>query len=67
MLGNEEKLRQLSWSLSADISKANLLDPTAVDKKIFDDYAETFYQAHKHKGVTREMAIDMTYDPLLWH
>ncbi len=64
LLGNQDKIVELSKNLGVDIGRATLIDPADIDKKTFDDYAETFYQARKHKGVTREMARDMTYDPV---
>jgi len=64
LLGATEKIEEISRNLGVDISGAELLDPAHIDQKMFDSYAETFYQARKHKGVTREMAVDMTYEPV---
>jgi phosphate acetyltransferase len=62
LLGNVEKMTAMSKSLGVDITRAGLLDPTSVDKKIFNDYVDTLYQARKHKGCTKEMAADLTYN-----
>ncbi len=66
LLGNVEKITEKSKSLGVDISRASLLDPTAVDKKIFNAYVDTLYQARKNKGCTREMAVDLTYNPVCY-
>ncbi len=66
LLGNIEKISEASKSLEVDISRACLLDPATVDKKIFNAYVNTMYQARKHKGCTREMAVDLTYNPICY-
>ncbi len=66
LLGNVEKITETSKSMGVDISRADLLDPATVDKKIFEEYVDTLYQARKHKGCTREMAADLTYNPVYY-
>ena len=66
LLGNVEKITETSKSMGVDISRADLLDPATVDKKIFKEYVDTLYQARKHKGCTREMAADLTYNPVYY-
>jgi len=41
-----------------------ILDPATSEK--LNDYAETFYQIRKHKGVTPETAIKTVLDPLYY-
>ncbi|MBQ4124595.1 MAG: phosphate acetyltransferase, partial [Desulfovibrio sp.] len=46
--------------LGADISKATVIDP--VKSPDFEDYANTYYEARKHKGMTPERARDAMAD-----
>ena len=64
LLGNKEKIKEISMSMGADIDRANILDPMNADKTILAEYAETLYQLRKHKGVTKEMARDTVLDPI---
>ncbi|MEW5815331.1 MAG: phosphate acetyltransferase [Spirochaetota bacterium] len=64
LLGNKEKIMELSRNLGADLSRAAIIDPINTDKTTIEDYAETLYQMRKHKSVTREMALDLLLDPV---
>lgn len=58
LVGNEAEIKKLAGDL--DISKAKIVDPLASDK--FEDYANTFYELRKSKGVTMEQARETMKD-----
>lgn len=62
LLGNEEEVKAKIKHLSIEVDYSNLdiIDPYKFDK--FQEYAETFYELRKHKGVTMRMAEDTMYD-----
>jgi phosphate acetyltransferase len=64
LIGNEEKVREAAKRVGANIEGAKIIDPLTVEQSLSNEYAETYYQLRKHKGVTREMAIDGMLDPL---
>jgi len=66
LLGDPERIADLARELSADISRARIIDPKNADPKVQEDYAETLYQLRKHKSVTREMARDLMLDPVYY-
>lgn len=45
-----------------NIDKAQIIDPKAHDKK--DEYAELLVELRKHKGMTKEKALELAEDPL---
>jgi phosphate acetyltransferase len=47
-------------ALDLDFSKVNIIDP--INSPHFQDYAETFYELRKHKGVNMDMAKDRMSD-----
>lgn len=60
LIGNRDSIIELAGDL--DISKAQIIDPNYYDK--FDDFANTFYELRKSKGVTLEQAKQIIKDPL---
>jgi len=60
LIGNKDNILKLAGDL--DISKAQIVDPENYDK--FDDFAYTFYELRKNKGVTIEQAHQIMKDPL---
>lgn len=58
LVGNENKINELANGL--DISKARIVDPLKFDK--FEEYANTFYELRKAKGVTIEKARETMKD-----
>jgi len=60
LIGNENDIKKLAGGL--DISKAKIVDPLNSDK--FEDYANTFYEMRKAKGVTLEQARETMKNPL---
>lgn len=62
LLGNIDKIKTKIGNLgiTLDLSKIEIIDP--VNSERFLDYAETFYNLRKHKGVNMDMAKDMMAD-----
>lgn len=59
LLGSEETVHSTAAGL--DISKAKIIDPA--NTPLHDDYAKTFYEMRKAKGMTPEKADEMMKDP----
>lgn len=62
LVGNEAEIKKLAGDL--DISQAKIVDPLNSDK--FEDYANTFYELRKSKGVTPEQAREIMKDTVYW-
>ncbi|NLY17601.1 MAG: phosphate acetyltransferase, partial [Clostridiaceae bacterium] len=60
LVGREEKIKELACDL--DISKAVIVNPETDER--FEDYANTFFELRKHKGMTIEKARETMKDPL---
>ena len=56
LLGDVEEIRSKASAFGLDIDKARLIDP--VKSELFDDYANTYYELRKKKGITPEQARD---------
>ena len=54
LLGKTDEIQKKAQSLGLDIAKACVIDPASSDK--FADYANTYYELRKKKGVTEEDA-----------
>lgn len=61
LLGNVDKIKQKIAELGLKLDKANIVDPATSDLR--KDYAETYYELRKQKGVTKEGAYDIIADP----
>lgn len=64
LLGNEDKVRANASALSLDISKCRIINPQTGEK--FEEYANTFYELRKKKGVTEEQAKEILKDPMYY-
>lgn len=62
LLGREEAIRSKAEELSADISKAAVVDPAKDGRR--DAYIETFYEKRKHKGIQKDDASKLMSDPI---
>ena len=60
LLGNTDVIQQKARDLNLDISAATLIEPAKSPK--FDDYANTYYEMRKAKGITPETARDVMND-----
>jgi|WetSurMetagenome_2_1015567.scaffolds.fasta_scaffold00104_31 phosphate acetyltransferase len=61
LLGNQQKIHQNIAALGLNLERANIIDPSA--SYFRKDYAQTYYELRKHKGVTKETAFDVMSDP----
>ena len=64
LLGNEEEIQNKASELSLDISKCQIIDP--IKGEHFEEYANTFYELRKKKGVTPEQAQEIMKDPMYY-
>lgn len=62
LLGRREKIASIikHHRIGLDLDRLNIIDPAESDR--LDDYAETFHQLRKHKGITAETARDCLLD-----
>jgi len=60
LLGNEHDIRQKASSLGLDLSEANVMDPET--SPLHADYAHTYYELRKHKGIAEDYAGDVMRD-----
>lgn len=64
LLGDEAKIRQMAQGLSLDISLCRIIDPVKAER--LEEYAQTFYELRKKKGVTIEQAREILKDPMYY-
>ena len=60
LLGNESEIRKKASELRLKIDKAGIIDP--YDNDLTREYASTYYKLRKHKGITKETALDLMRD-----
>ncbi len=64
LLGNAEKIKAMADSEGIDITKAQIIDPEVSEKNA--EYAESFYEMRKSKGVTLQEAAETVKNPLYY-
>ncbi len=66
LIGNGDDIKKLAeqHGKNLDISKAKIVDPANSEE--FEDYANTFYELRKAKGVTMEQAREAMKNPLFY-
>ncbi|ADL12534.1 phosphate acetyltransferase [Acetohalobium arabaticum] len=62
LLGEESKLQEIADEESVDISGAEIIDPKEADR--LDEFGSTYYELRKHKGISKEEALEQMEDPL---
>ncbi len=62
LVGDRDKIRELAGDL--DLTGVTIVNPENSDK--FEDYANTFYEMRKLKGMTPEKASETMKNPLYW-
>ncbi len=62
LLGNEEKIKQIAGDISLD--GIEIIDPAKSDK--FEEFAESFYEMRKAKGMTEEKARETMLNTLYY-
>ena len=60
LLGNEEETLQKIASLGLDLEGVKIVDPVSSEWLV--DFAKTYYELRKHKGISEEMAADAMTD-----
>jgi len=60
VLGNEPLIHGKIGHMGLRMNGVNVIDP--VKSKVFDDYAHTYYELRKHKGITLDNARDVMSD-----
>ena len=60
LLGNEEEVRQKASALGLSLDGARIVDPQT--SELLPMFADAYYEARKHKGISREMARDTMTD-----
>ena len=60
LLGSDQKIRESIFQLGLDLERANIINPVQSDR--FDDYAQTYFELRKHKGITPDNARDVMSD-----
>jgi phosphate acetyltransferase len=56
LVGSEEEIARRSKKLGVDLSEAEVLDPASGRLRV--RFASLYYELRKHKGVTRDIAVD---------
>jgi phosphate acetyltransferase len=60
LLGNEQVIRDRISGLGLQLKEVNIIDP--VTSQALDDYAATYFELRKHKGITEDYARDVMSD-----
>ncbi len=60
LLGNEQVIRDRISGLGLRLKEVNIIDP--VTSQALDEYAGTYYELRKHKGITEDYARDVMSD-----
>jgi phosphate acetyltransferase len=60
LLGSEAEIRERTAALGLNLDEAQIIDPFQFEQH--EDYAQTYYQLRKHKGITEDFARDMMHD-----
>ncbi len=61
LLGDERVIYDKASKLGLDIKKAKIINPLV--SPLFNEFVETYYELKKHKGMTKERALDALNDP----
>lgn len=61
LVGNEEKINELSKENNINIKDAKIVDP--INSNQYNEYVEEFYNLRKAKGMTIEKAKELMQDP----
>lgn len=60
LLGNEDEIFKKASSMRINLDGVNIIDP--YDNDLIPEYASTYYKLRKHKGITKEAAVDLMHD-----
>ncbi|NOY60922.1 MAG: phosphate acetyltransferase [Calditrichaeota bacterium] len=62
LLGNPENIIELATRINVDLANIEIIDPETDSEK--DDYAGTFHELRKHKGMDLQTAVQTMKQPL---
>jgi len=57
LLGNKRRIQKNISALGLSLDNINVTEP--IDADVFDEYAETYFELRKHKGITPDNARDV--------
>lgn len=60
LLGNESEIRQKIAALGLSLDPVTIIDPLV--SEWYDDFAATYFELRKHKGITEDYARDVMHD-----
>lgn len=60
LLGNEQEIREQTAALGLNLEGVQIINP--LTSEWYDDYAATYYDLRKHKGITDGFARDIMHD-----
>jgi len=60
LLGQESEINNKIAALGLNLDGVKIVDPSNSDW--YEDYAETYFELRKHKGISRDCAADMMHD-----
>ena len=60
LLGKKTQIEKKASALGIDIQQLNIINPNEAEQ--FEEYAKTFHELRKHKGVNMDMARDIMHD-----
>jgi len=60
LLGNEEEIYKKAAALRINLNDVHIIDPN--DNDLVPEYASTYYKLRKHKGITKQTALDLMHD-----
>ncbi|WP_027340543.1 phosphate acetyltransferase [Halonatronum saccharophilum] len=62
LLGDEDEVKDVALRHGVDLGKAKIIDPKKSNK--LEGYGKTYYELRKHKGISKEDALEQMKDPL---
>jgi phosphate acetyltransferase len=60
LLGSEDEIYKKAASLRINLNGVHIIDPN--DNDLVPEYASTYYKLRKHKGITKQTALDLMHD-----
>ncbi len=64
LLGEEIKIKDKAQSLKVDIGKTRIIEPEKSEQ--LEDYADTYYELRKEKGISKDEALSIMKGPLFY-
>ncbi len=60
LLGNPDSVRRRASELGIDLADVDVIDPT--ESELIDEFADAYTELRKHKGMTRDRAVQVVRD-----